>query len=215
MQMAKSLVMKPASMVSMQTASSDSANTRSSVFSSSFARWRRPRVHAKMEAVGNRVQSINLMHTCFTSLYNLAMCWCWRRCIRVPTNGISGGFFSLLVLSEVACYCAVGSLRLHRPSIRADQNTSHHTQRAITWNTDHMNESRKPGGDNISHILNFTNLVRQSLIVHLRHSSCTPKWILPLISWPGPPCRLSDGAHTRCLWLQTEDGIPWNTQKEH
>lgn len=54
MQMAKSLVMKPASMVSMQTASSASENTRSSALLSSFARWSRPRVHAKMEAVGHK-----------------------------------------------------------------------------------------------------------------------------------------------------------------
>ena len=50
MQIAKSLVMKPASMVSMQTASSASANTFSSAFLSSFALWSKPRVHAKMEA---------------------------------------------------------------------------------------------------------------------------------------------------------------------
>lgn len=50
MQIAKSLVMKPASMVSMQTASSASENTFSSAFLSSFALWSRPRVHAKMEA---------------------------------------------------------------------------------------------------------------------------------------------------------------------
>lgn len=53
MQMAKSLVMKPASMVLMQTASSASENTLSSALLSSFARWSRPRVHAKMEAEEN------------------------------------------------------------------------------------------------------------------------------------------------------------------
>lgn len=50
MQIAKSLVMKPASMVSTQTASRLLANLASSGLLSSLARWERPRVHAKMEA---------------------------------------------------------------------------------------------------------------------------------------------------------------------
>ncbi len=50
------------------------------------------------------------------------------------TYGIGGGLFSLLVLSVVASHCAVGSLRLHCTSIRTDQHTGHHTQRAVAWN---------------------------------------------------------------------------------
>lgn len=56
MQIARSLVMKPASMVSMQTASSASEKTLSSVLLSSLARWSRPRVHAKMEAAATNSQ---------------------------------------------------------------------------------------------------------------------------------------------------------------
>lgn len=51
MQIAKSLVMKPPSMVSMHTASSASQKVFSSTLLSSFARCSRPRVQAKMEAV--------------------------------------------------------------------------------------------------------------------------------------------------------------------
>ena len=57
-----------------------------------------------------------------------------------------------------------------------------------------------------------TNLVLQSQTVRLRHSSCRPKWSLPQTSWLGPPCHLSDGAHTRCLWPQTEHGILWRCE---
>lgn len=51
-----------------------------------------------------------------------------------PTDGISGGFFSLLVKSVVARHCAVSSLWLHCLSIGTDQDTSHHTQGAVAWN---------------------------------------------------------------------------------
>lgn len=51
MQIAKSLVINPASIVSTQTASRASAKYFSSSFLSSFALWSKPRVHAKMEAV--------------------------------------------------------------------------------------------------------------------------------------------------------------------
>lgn len=57
-QMARSLVMKPASMVSTQTTSRASANTRSSALSSSFARCSSPRDHAKMDAAHTRPQHI-------------------------------------------------------------------------------------------------------------------------------------------------------------
>ena len=56
MQMAKSLVMTPDSMVSMHTASSAWAKLASSVLLSSLARWARPLVHAKMEAADNHTQ---------------------------------------------------------------------------------------------------------------------------------------------------------------
>uniref|UniRef100_A0A8W7PZ63 Uncharacterized protein n=1 Tax=Anopheles coluzzii TaxID=1518534 RepID=A0A8W7PZ63_ANOCL len=52
MQMAKSLVMKPDSIVSMHTFSSVSANRFSSALSSSLARCSSPRVHAKIDAIG-------------------------------------------------------------------------------------------------------------------------------------------------------------------
>lgn len=51
MQAAKSLVIKPASMVSMQTSSRALAKKLSSVLLSSFALWANPRDQAKMEAV--------------------------------------------------------------------------------------------------------------------------------------------------------------------
>lgn len=54
MQIAKSLVMNPASIVSMQTASKASEKKRSSVLLSNLARCSRPRVHAKMEAEANK-----------------------------------------------------------------------------------------------------------------------------------------------------------------
>lgn len=50
MQAAKSLVIKPASMVSMQTSSKAFAKKLSSVLLSSFALWANPRDQAKMEA---------------------------------------------------------------------------------------------------------------------------------------------------------------------
>jgi len=52
MQMARSLVMKPASIVSMQEASSAAANLASASFLSSLARHAKARVHAKMDAIG-------------------------------------------------------------------------------------------------------------------------------------------------------------------
>lgn len=53
MQMARSLVMNPASMVSTQTASRAWAKTCSSVFLSRVARCSSPRVQAKIEAAEN------------------------------------------------------------------------------------------------------------------------------------------------------------------
>ena len=50
MQAAKSLVIKPASMVSMQTSSKAFAKKLSSELLSSFALWANPRDQAKMEA---------------------------------------------------------------------------------------------------------------------------------------------------------------------
>ena len=58
MQPAKSFVMEPHSMVSMQTASRFSANVFRAVLLSSLALCRSPRVHAKMEAVENQKQKI-------------------------------------------------------------------------------------------------------------------------------------------------------------
>ena len=49
--------MKPASIVSTQTASRLLANLESSGLLSSLARWERPRVHAKMEAGRSKNQS--------------------------------------------------------------------------------------------------------------------------------------------------------------
>lgn len=50
MQAAKSLVMKPASIVSIQTSSKAFAKKASSLLLSSFALWANPLVQAKMEA---------------------------------------------------------------------------------------------------------------------------------------------------------------------
>lgn len=138
MQIAKSLVMKPASMVSMHTASNASENTRSSALLSSFARWSRPRVQAKMEA-DKHINSA-LTHTQYVTDYVCnwnKYCFLGDLCLFYSlscTYGIGGGLFSLLVLSVMASHCAVGSFRLHCASIRTDQHTSHHTQGAVAWN---------------------------------------------------------------------------------
>lgn len=138
MQMAKSFVMKPASMVSTQTASRASENTRSSVFLSSFARWSRPRVHAKIEAAKHknntgegRIQCKNpcTVQTMLKSPQLLQKCiWCI-----FPTDGVGGGLFPLLMLPVMTGHCAMCSLRLYCASIRTNQHTCHHSQRAITW----------------------------------------------------------------------------------
>ena len=52
MQIARSLVITPLSIVSTQASSRSVANLASGVLLSSLARWLRPRVQAKMEAVG-------------------------------------------------------------------------------------------------------------------------------------------------------------------
>lgn len=128
--------MKPASMVSMHTASNASENTRSSALLSNFARWSRPRVQAKMEAVKIIHSLIHVLHVtdciCIRNLNCFLMLrWFFSSSC---TYGVGGGLFSLLVLSVVASHCAVCSFRLHCASIRTDQHTSHHTQGAITWN---------------------------------------------------------------------------------
>lgn len=134
MQIAKSLVMNPASMVSMHTASRASENTRSSVLLSSFARWRRPRVHAKMEAAAHKhaVQGQDLVHSFTYSMRDINKhMFLGVVSASFFTDGIGGGLFSLLVLSVVASHCAMGGLRLNCASIRADQHTGHHTQGAV------------------------------------------------------------------------------------
>lgn len=59
----------------------------------------------------------------------------------------------------------------------------------------------------------FTNLVPLSQTVHPHRSSCRPRWSPLQISWPGPPCHRSAGAHTRCLWPRTGPGTPWNSRR--
>lgn len=96
MQMARSLVMKPASMVSMQTASSASEKTRSSALLSSLARWRRPRVHAKMEAAESGCMTVSyeplrytgcLACSCTITAYR----WDWWRFLSPAGVACSGG----------------------------------------------------------------------------------------------------------------------------
>ena len=72
--------MKPASMVSVQTASSASEKTRSSALLSSFARWSSPRVQAKMEAAANtstvegrRINPDNLRPLCAIILIKMML----------------------------------------------------------------------------------------------------------------------------------------------
>ncbi len=52
MSRARSFVISPASTASMHTASSASANAVTSGVSSSLPRWARPRVQAKIDAIG-------------------------------------------------------------------------------------------------------------------------------------------------------------------
>jgi len=54
---ARSFVMKPASIVSMQTSSRACANRARSVLLSSLARWARPRVHANIDAAHTHTQT--------------------------------------------------------------------------------------------------------------------------------------------------------------
>ena len=58
MQIAKSLVIAPDSMVSIQTASKSAENLASSVLLSNLARWARPRVHANIDAENKQVQMV-------------------------------------------------------------------------------------------------------------------------------------------------------------
>lgn len=83
MQIAKSLVMKPPSMVSMHTASSASQKVFSSALLSSFARCSRPRVQAKMEAVKRKdSRSIQTYYVFLENMYFVGICvildlWDW------------------------------------------------------------------------------------------------------------------------------------------
>lgn len=62
-QAAKSLVMKPASMVSTQTSSKAFAKKPSSLLLSSLALWAKPLVQAKMEAEREREKKTHFNHT--------------------------------------------------------------------------------------------------------------------------------------------------------
>lgn len=86
MQMAKSLVMKPLSMVSMHTASSASQKAFSSALLSSLARCSRPRVQAKMEAVkrtdSQSIQTLQKVYILNIYMYFVETCmildlWDW------------------------------------------------------------------------------------------------------------------------------------------
>ena len=60
-----------------------------------------------------------------------------------PTYGVGGGLLALLVEAEVSGHRSVRCLSLHRLTVRADQNTGHHAQRAKPWNKqNHCNKER-------------------------------------------------------------------------
>ena len=58
-----------------------------------------------------------------------------------------------------------------------------------------------------------SHLVQRSRTVRLHHSSCMPTQTLPRSWGPGPPCRQSDGVHTRSPSPQTEPCTPWQNAR--
>ena len=65
MQIAKSLVIDPDSMVSIQTASKSVENLASSLLLSNLARWARPRVQANIEAESECSNSLMSLSSIF------------------------------------------------------------------------------------------------------------------------------------------------------
>ena len=63
MQIAKSLVIDPDSIVSIQTASKSVENLASSLLLSNLARWARPRVQANIEAESECSNQFNVLFT--------------------------------------------------------------------------------------------------------------------------------------------------------
>lgn len=115
MQMARSLVICPSSIVSIQTASKLVANWARASLLSNLARWERPRVHAKIEAKKREVKR-------------------GKGRGERHTDGIGGSLLSLLVLSVMTSDSSMGSLCLDSLSIGTDKDGSHETERAIACN---------------------------------------------------------------------------------
>lgn len=139
MQMARSFVMKPASMVSTQTASSASANTRSSAFLSSSARCSSPRDQAKIEADGIKlwVYEVALWWPhCFYMKMKSSLC-VHHLCILLIkigevsvflTDGVGGRLLALLVHTIMPRDGAMGCLGFYCTPVRTHEHTGHHTQ---------------------------------------------------------------------------------------
>lgn len=84
------------------------------------------------------------------------------------------------------------------------------SEKYVSWNRTHLHfvQSIFPSPHNA-----HSHLVQQSQTVRLHHSSCMPTQTLPRSWGPGPPCRQSDGVHTRSPSPQTEPCTPWQNAR--
>lgn len=208
MQIAKSLVMKPPSMVSMHTASSASQKVFSSALLSSFARCSRPRVQAKMEAVKRKdsrsIQTYYVIKKYVYTVYFVGICmildlWDWWK-----------SPFPLGVVCSDGSQCR-GQLQtplcdhqdtpVHLSSYPGSRSLMHKRTPISSWG---MRHSQKKAF--------WTNLVPPSQTARPHRSSCRPKWSRRRISLPGPPCHRSGDAHTRCLCPENKSCSPWRNK---
>ena len=125
-QMAKSLVMNPDSIVSMQTDSRVSANLNKSADSLSLALWAKPLVQAKMEAINRKWRG-------WWWHYGKSR-WICKLAIEAYklTNRVGGGLLALLMESVMSGDSSMSGFSFYCFTIRAHKHTCHHAKRAIT-----------------------------------------------------------------------------------